>query len=72
MQEIADAVGMTKPALYYHFKDKQDLLLAVIAREMTVALTCVPGNPHRRPDSASASSAAQSGPFPVSRATSAA
>jgi AcrR family transcriptional regulator len=34
MQEIADAVGMTKPALYYHFKDKQDLLVAVLAREM--------------------------------------
>jgi AcrR family transcriptional regulator len=34
MQEIADAVGMTKPALYYHFKDKQELLLAVLGREM--------------------------------------
>ncbi len=34
MQEIADAVGMTKPALYYHFRDKQDLLLAVLGREM--------------------------------------
>jgi AcrR family transcriptional regulator len=34
MQEIADAVGMTKPALYYHFKDKQDLLVAVLGREM--------------------------------------
>jgi len=34
MQEIADAVGLTKPALYYHFKDKQDLLLAVLSREM--------------------------------------
>jgi len=34
MQEIADAIGMTKPALYYHFRDKQELLLAVIAREM--------------------------------------
>ena len=34
MQEIADAVGLTKPALYYHFRDKQDLLLAVLGREM--------------------------------------
>lgn len=34
MQDIADAVKMTKPALYYHFKDKQDLLLAVLGREM--------------------------------------
>ena len=34
MQEIAEAVGMTKPALYYHFRDKQELFLAVIAREM--------------------------------------
>lgn len=34
MQEIADAVGMTKPALYYHFRDKQDLLVAVLGREM--------------------------------------
>jgi len=34
MQEIADAVGMTKPALYYHFRDKQELFLAVVAREM--------------------------------------
>jgi AcrR family transcriptional regulator len=34
MQEIADAVRMTKPALYYHFKDKQDLLLAVLSREL--------------------------------------
>lgn len=34
MQEIADAVGLTKPALYYHFTDKQELLLAVLAREL--------------------------------------
>ena len=32
MQEIADAVGMTKPALYYHFRDKNELFLSVIAR----------------------------------------
>ena len=39
MQEIADAIGLTKPALYYHFRDKQDLLLhAVLGREMDDAL----------------------------------
>lgn len=38
MQEIADAVRLTKPALYYHYKDKQDLLLAVMQREMEEAL----------------------------------
>ena len=26
MQEIADAVGMSRPALYYHFKNKEELL----------------------------------------------
>ncbi len=26
MQEIADAVGMSRPAVYYHFKNKEELL----------------------------------------------
>lgn len=30
MREIAEAVGITKPALYYHFKDKDELILAVL------------------------------------------
>jgi AcrR family transcriptional regulator len=30
MREIAEAVGITKPALYYHFKDKDDLILAML------------------------------------------
>lgn len=29
MREIAEALGVTKAALYYHFKDKQDLILAI-------------------------------------------
>lgn len=34
MQAIADAAGLTKAALYYHFKDKEDLFAAVLAAEM--------------------------------------
>lgn len=30
MREIGEASGMTKAALYYHFKDKQDLLREII------------------------------------------
>ncbi len=35
MQQIADAVGMTKAALYYHFRDKDDLFAQVVVREMS-------------------------------------
>ncbi len=34
MQEIADAVRLTKAAIYYHFRDKQELLEAVVLAEM--------------------------------------
>ncbi len=34
MQQIADAAGLTKAALYYHFKDKEDLFGHVMRREM--------------------------------------
>jgi AcrR family transcriptional regulator len=30
MREIAEAVGVSKPALYYHFHDKEELFLAVL------------------------------------------
>lgn len=30
MREIAEAVGVSKAGLYYHFKDKQELLLAIL------------------------------------------
>ncbi len=34
MQQVADAAGMTKAALYYHFRDKGDLFGQVVLREM--------------------------------------
>jgi AcrR family transcriptional regulator len=34
MQEIADAVALTKPALYYHFGDKEGLFVEVFAVEL--------------------------------------
>lgn len=30
MREIAEKVGVSKAALYYHFKDKEELLLAIL------------------------------------------
>ena len=35
MQQIAEAAGMTKAALYYHFRHKEDLFLHVIEREIS-------------------------------------
>jgi AcrR family transcriptional regulator len=31
MRQIAEAVGVTKAALYYHFQDKEDLFVAIVA-----------------------------------------
>lgn len=48
MRQIAEAVGVSKAALYYHFKDKEELLLAILdayLSEMEAALgalTAVP------------------------------
>jgi len=30
MRQIAEAVGVSKAALYYHFKDKEEILLAIL------------------------------------------
>lgn len=30
MRQIAEAVGVTKAALYYHFRDKEDLFVAIV------------------------------------------
>jgi len=35
MREIAEATGLSKPALYYHFKDKEDLILAILNENLT-------------------------------------
>lgn len=35
MREIAAAAGISKPGLYYHFRDKEDLLEAVLTHWMT-------------------------------------
>lgn len=34
MTQIANACGITKPGLYYHFKGKQDLLFAIMSHAM--------------------------------------
>jgi AcrR family transcriptional regulator len=34
MQEIASAAGLTKAAIYYHFRDKQELFEAIVMAEM--------------------------------------
>lgn len=34
MQEIANSAGLTKAAIYYHFRDKQELFEAVVSAEM--------------------------------------
>jgi len=34
MRQIAEELGVSKPALYYHFKDKDDLILAVITASL--------------------------------------
>jgi AcrR family transcriptional regulator len=39
MREIADAVEMTQAALYYHFRNKEDLYISVAVREIEVFMT---------------------------------
>jgi AcrR family transcriptional regulator len=36
MRQIAAAVGVSKPALYYHFRDKEELFLAVVLDRLDV------------------------------------
>ncbi len=34
MREIAEAVGLSKAGLYYHFKDKEDLFIAILTANL--------------------------------------
>jgi AcrR family transcriptional regulator len=48
MREIADACGMSKAGLYYHFKDKEDLFLAILNEnldELSVILDDIEAQP---------------------------
>ena len=36
MREIAEGVGVSKPALYYHFKDKESLFVAVLEHHLEI------------------------------------
>ncbi len=49
LREVAEACGVTKPALYYHFRDKQTLFLAVLENyleetENAINTACNQGN----------------------------
>jgi AcrR family transcriptional regulator len=41
MRQIAEAVGVSKAALYYHFKDKEQLLLAILDAYLDVMETAL-------------------------------
>jgi TetR/AcrR family transcriptional regulator len=51
VREIVEAAGVTKPTLYYHFKDKADLYLRIMERAMAEYLgvldksSRIPGDP---------------------------
>ena len=51
MRNIADALGLTQAALYYHFTSKDELYLAVLERtaEGTIANLKAAVKSHRKP-----------------------
>ena len=36
MREIAEEVGVSKAALYYHFKDKEELFIAILIKDLDI------------------------------------
>lgn len=53
LREVADRLGITRPALYYHFATKQDILAGVVA-DMAAALDELTGWAAAQPDTAEA------------------
>jgi AcrR family transcriptional regulator len=43
IRDIAQACGMTNAALYYHFRNKEDLFLAMLQRDHEKAMTALRG-----------------------------
>ena len=41
MRQIAEAVGVTKAALYYHFKDKEELFVAIVEEYLVATSTMI-------------------------------
>lgn len=41
MRQIAEAVGVTKAALYYHFKDKEELFVAIVEEYLLAMSTMI-------------------------------
>lgn len=41
MRQIAEAVGVTKAALYYHFKDKEELFVAIVEEYLVAMATMI-------------------------------
>lgn len=53
LREIAERLGITKAALYYHFRSKEDLLRALVEpleRDMEEFLAGLAGNARRTPE----------------------
>jgi AcrR family transcriptional regulator len=46
LRDVAQRVGMSEAGLLHHFRNKSDLLAAVLERRDTLALQFVPAHPH--------------------------